>query len=234
MGKNFIHPKSQIWGDVKIGEGTVVEPFCVINGPVVIGKNNVIHTGTVIGSPAEHRTKESGLSVIIGDDNIIGPHCVITAATDIHPTTIGDGNMLMSGVHISHDCRVGNDNTFSHKVILAGECIVLNNVNMGSGSMAHQKTTIGSFSMIGMGSILTKDVFPFLVVCGNPAKFLRINTHPLKGYRWEEDKNANLCLFQSYLSEKEEGILKEVISFHEVCGQRGKRVIMPEWGEECA
>ena len=83
-----------------------------------------------------------------------------------------------------------------------------------------------------MGSILTKDVFPFLVVCGNPAKFLRINTHPLKGYRWEEDKNANLCLFQSYLSEKEEGILKEVISFHEVCGQRGKRVIMPEWGEE--
>jgi UDP-N-acetylglucosamine acyltransferase len=235
VGK-YVHPKAQIWGDVKVGEGTIIEPFCVIHGPVIIGENNRIQTGTVIGCPAEHRTKETGLSVIIGDDNIIGPHCVITGATDIRPTQIGDGNMLMSGVHISHDCIIGDGNTLSHKVILAGECNVMNRVNMGSGSMAHQGSVIGSYSMIGMGSVVVKDICPYLVVCGNPAKFLRINIHHLKGYGWNNDNKHNLELFHQLLKEKEPTILNEIISFHELAGNRGKdRIIyfFDELGISC-
>ena len=176
----FIHPKAQIWGKVEIGKDTIIEPFCVIHGPATIGKNNLIQAGTVIGSPAEHRTKKTGLSVIIGDDNIIGANSVITGATDIHPTTIGDGNLLMAGIHISHDCVIGNDNTFSHKVILAGECVVMDNVNMGSGSMAHQKTGIGSnasTNIIKFNELITKqngdiifEIKRFHEVCGKRGK----------------------------------------------------------------
>jgi UDP-N-acetylglucosamine acyltransferase len=226
MKKAFIHPKAQVWGDVKIGDGTVIEPFCVIHGPATIGKNNLIQTGTVIGCPAEHRGKITGLSVIIGDDNIIGPHCVITGATDISPTQIGDGNMLMSGVHISHDCIVGNDITLSHKVILAGECNIMDGVNMGSGSMAHQGSVIGAYAMIGMGSVVVKDVFPYLVVCGNPAKFLRINTHRLKGYGWSEDKEEQRFVFRELIHNDDENLLGVINQFHNVAGQRGREKII--------
>ena len=227
----FIHPKAQIWGKVEIGKDTIIEPFCVIHGPATIGNNNLIQAGTVIGSPAEHRTKKTGLSVIIGDDNIIGANSVITGATDIHPTTIGDGNLLMAGIHISHDCIVGNDNTFSHKVILAGECVVMDNVNMGSGSMAHQKTVIGSNAMIGMGSVLTKDVFPYLLVCGNPAKFHKINIHRIKGYGWSEDNTANKNKFNELITKQNGDIIFEIKRFHEVCGKRGmERIIYFEEG----
>ena len=225
VGK-FVHPKAQIWGDVEIGEDTIVEPFCVIHGPVKIGKGNLIQSGTIIGSPAEHRRKKTGLSVIIGDNNVIGAHSVITGATDIHPTTIGDDNYFMSGIHISHDCVVGNGNTFSHKVILAGECVVFDNVNMGSGSMAHQQTTIGSCSMIGMGSVLTKDVFPYLVVCGNPAKFRKINTHQLKEFRWDDENISNKDNFKRLISEQNKEIINEIKRFHKVCGKRGKHRII--------
>ena len=231
MTKGYIHPKAQVWGKVIVGEDTIIEPFCVIHGPVTIGKNNLIQTGTVIGSPAEHRSKKTGNSVIIGNDNIIGPHSVITGATDIHPTTIGDGNLFMAGIHISHDCIVGNDNTFSHKVILAGECVIMNNVNMGSGSMVHQKTVIGSNSMVGMGSVLTKDVFPYLIVCGNPAKFHKINTHRLKGYRWSSDNDSNKIKFKELITKKSEEIIHDIREFHKYSGKRGKqRVIYYEGG----
>lgn len=232
MGKAaFIHPKAEIWGKVQLGDDTVIEPFCVIHGPVSIGKNNLIQSGTIIGSPAEHRNKKTGLSVIIGDNNTIGPNSVITGATDIHPTTVGDGNLFMSGIHISHDCIVGDDNTLSHKVILAGECLVMNNVNMGSGSIAHQKTVIGSNSMVGMGSVLTKDVFPYLIVRGNPAKFHKINTHRLKGYGWCEDSRSNKNLFQTLISDKRKDILADVREFHLHSGKRGNyRIIYFEEG----
>ena len=157
MKPAFIHPKAHIWGEVEVGKDTIIEPFCVIHGPVVIGEGNLIQSGTIIGCPAEHRSKDTGLSVSIGNNNIIGPNSVITGATDIRPTQIGDGNILMSGVHISHDCIVGNNTTISHKVIIAGECHILDGVNMGSGSMAHQGSVIGAYAGYGWKQDLNED-----------------------------------------------------------------------------
>jgi len=226
MKPAFIHPKAHIWGEVEVGKDTIIEPFCVIHGPVVIGEGNLIQSGTIIGCPAEHRSKDTGLSVSIGNNNIIGPNSVITGATDIRPTQIGDGNILMSGVHISHDCIVGNNTTISHKVIIAGECHILDGVNMGSGSMAHQGSVIGAYAMIGMGSVVVKDVFPYLVVCGNPAKFLRINTHRLKGYGWKQDLNEDEKLFKNLLETNTDDILEIVKRFHELSGKRGRDKII--------
>jgi UDP-N-acetylglucosamine acyltransferase len=132
----------------------------------------------------------------------------------------------MAGIHISHDCIIGNENTFSHKVILAGECVVMDNVNMGSGSMVHQKTVVGSNSMVGMGSVLTKDVFPYLVVCGNPAKFHKINTHRLKGYRWIGENDSDKLRFKKLITNKNAEIMDDIREFHQHSGKRGKQRVI--------
>jgi UDP-N-acetylglucosamine acyltransferase len=226
-----IHPKAKFFGDVQVGEGSFVSAGCYLYGPIKIGKNTTIHSGTIIGTPPEHKRKESKYGVVIGDDNVIGANCTITASTDERPTTIGNGNYLMSGVHISHDCLIGDDNVIAHKVVLAGHCVVGDRANLGVGALLHQHTTIGSGSMIGMGSVVNKDIYPYLKVWGNPVRYGGFNFHQLKGLRFDGEDIENEEDFRDSIVPVEL-IKNDLVQFHRFAGKRGKeRIVSYRWIE---
>ena len=90
-------------------------------------------------------------------------------------THINDNNLFMTGVHIAHDCKIGNENIFVNQVTLGGHVNIMNNVVIGGLSAIIQFVTIGSYSMIGGMSGIDKNVLPFSLAIGNRAKLRGLN-----------------------------------------------------------
>ena len=90
-------------------------------------------------------------------------------------TRINNNNLFMTGVHIAHDCNIGNENIFVNQVTLGGHVNIMNNVVVGGLSAIIQFVTIGSYSMIGGMSGIDKNVIPFSLVIGNRAKLRGLN-----------------------------------------------------------
>jgi UDP-N-acetylglucosamine acyltransferase len=175
-----IHPTAVIEGDVQIGEGARVEAFVWLRGPLVIGRDAQIWPHCVLGGDAEHRTRPTAGAIRIGDGVILREHTVVTRGTGERDTEIQSGAYLMDHCHVSHDCLIEEGATLSHNVVLAGHTIVQRGATLGIGSVTHQLSTIGAFAMLGMASVITRDVPPFALVVGNPARFRRLNTHAIK------------------------------------------------------
>lgn len=172
-----IHPTAVLEGSIEIGEGTEIGPLCYLKGPLVIGKNNKIYPSCIIGTDAEHRTKTQNDPIFIGDNNIIRELTVIQRGTGDRPTTIGSNCFIMDHVHIAHDCLIQDDVTIAPNTVFAGHVKVLIGVTIGVLTAVHQFTTIGAYAMVGMNATVTKDVHPFSLVMGSPAKHSRFNTH---------------------------------------------------------
>jgi UDP-N-acetylglucosamine acyltransferase len=175
-----VHPTAVLEGDVAIGAHTTVGAFSYLRGPLVIGEHNRINPHVVIGTEAEHKAKASQGRVLVGSHNVLTEFTVINRGTGERDTQIGDRCFLMDHTHVSHDCLVEDDVTIAHNVVLAGHTHVLEGANLGIATVTHQFSTIGSRAMVGMGAVVTRDVLPFCLVKGNPARFSRLNTHALK------------------------------------------------------
>lgn len=172
-----IHPTVVIKGDVKIGPGSVVEAFCYLRGPIVIGANTRIYPHCVIGTEAEHKSRPSVGVIKIGDNTTIRELTVIQRGTGDRDTEIQNDCYIMDHCHVAHDVVIEDGATLSPNVVLGGHTRVHRGATVGIAAITHQFSTIGAYTMIGMGSIVTKDVPPFGLVSGNPARFRRFNTH---------------------------------------------------------
>ena len=135
---SHIHTSVNIGCDVAIGENTVIMPNVTIYDHVKIGKNCIIHSGTVLGSDgfgfAQYKKKwikipQTG-TVVIADDVEIGANCTIDRGT-LGNTTIGRGTKLDNLVHIGHNCEIGEDCAITATVAMAGSSIIGNRVQMG-------------------------------------------------------------------------------------------------------
>lgn len=111
---------------------------------------------------------------------------------DRSETKIGDHNLFMSYVHIAHDCVVGHYNTFSNNSTLAGHVHVGDYAGLGGFSAFHQFTKIGSYAFCAGGSIVTKDVPPYTLVAGFPAKLSGLNIEGLKRRGFSEQLKLQL------------------------------------------
>jgi UDP-N-acetylglucosamine acyltransferase len=179
--QNTIHPTAVIHENVKLGSGNWIGPYVVIMDDVAIGDDNWIGPHAVIGAPPEHRSfhwcanpEAIEGKITIGSRNVIHEHAAIQAPTTGN-TSIGDDCLIMHGVHIAHDVQLGNWVTIAPGTVLAGHSAVGERATLGIGVAVHQSRRIGPLAMVGMHSTIVKDVNPFALVIGTPARFIKAN-----------------------------------------------------------
>lgn len=191
----IIDPSAQVADDVVVGaysiigpgveidSGSVIDAHVVINGPTKIGKNNRFYSFCSIGAaPQDKKYRDEPTKLTIGDGNTIRENVTINRGTiqDRGETLIGNDNWIMAGVHIAHDCVVGNHTIFANASALAGHVVVHDWAILGGYTLVHQFCVIGEHSFCGMGSVINQDVPNYVVVSGNLAQPRGINLEGLK------------------------------------------------------
>ena len=207
-----IAPYAVIGENVKIGEGTLIGPQTVIEGPSTIGSGNHIYGQAAIGTcPQDLKYRGEETFLVIGDNNVIREFVTINrAATAGGKTAIGDHNLLMTGVHVAHDCRVGKGAILANSATLAGHVDIADYATVGAFSGVHQFCRVGIYAFIGGYSVLTRDAIPFVKTVGNrsQAKTYGINSIGLqrRGFsveRIQALKTVYRWLFQKHLKVEE-------------------------------
>ena len=183
-----IQPFAIIGAHVQIGSGTVIGPHCVVDGSTVIGENNRFFSGAQVGIVSQDLKHKPGLMgrTVIGNGNLVREHVTISAATmtshdeDHRLTSVGDNCMFMAYSHVAHDCHVGSHVILANCASLSGHVDVEDHAILGGLTGVHQECVVGTYSFIGGLSRVSKDVPPFMIVDGNPARCCGPNTVGLK------------------------------------------------------
>jgi len=203
-----IGPFSIIGPGVEIGSGCRIGPHVVINGPTRIGRDNRIFQFASIGEiPQDKKFHGESSTLVIGDRNTIREFVTINRGTEEGGgiTRIGNDNWLMAYIHIAHDCLIGNHTTFSNGASLAGHVRVDDHAILAGFTLVHQFCRIGENAFCGMGSAISKDVPPYVMVSGNPAHPYGINTEGLKRRGFDKEdlrvlKEAYRIVYRSGLT----------------------------------
>jgi len=209
IGTNVeIGPYSIIGENVEIGEGTIIGPHVVIDGWTKIGKRNQIFHGASIGlEPQDMKFKGEETYLFIGDNNIIRENVTIHRGTEEGggETRIGNNNLIMAYCHVAHDCQLGNHIIMSNATNLAGHVIIEDYAVLAGLTGIHQFVRLGKMAMVGAHSKVVKDVPPYILVDGHPARVNGINVVGLRrnGVSPElrqEIKRAYKILYRSNLN----------------------------------
>lgn len=186
---------SMIGPDVKIDSGTRVGPHVVINGHTTIGKNNQIFQFSSLGEvPQDKKYKNEPTQLEIGDNNTIREFCTFNRGTaqDKGTTKIGDNNWIMAYVHIAHDCHVRNNTIMANNSSLAGHVDVYDHAILGGFTLVHQFCKVGEHVITAVGSVVFKDIPPYVTAAGYDAKPHGINAEGLKRRGFSADSIANI------------------------------------------
>ena len=163
---NFVHKTAVInWKKVKIGKGNTIGPY------------------VVIGNSAQWPKKKSSGLIYIGNNNTFNEFCNIHLPTSLTKKTyIGNNNYFMNSTTIDHDCYIEDNVTLSSNVLLGGNVYIMCGSNLGIKTIVHQNQLIGSYSLIGMGSIIIKKniIQPGYIYYGRPIKRTKVNKIGLK------------------------------------------------------
>ncbi|RKY39691.1 MAG: acyl-[acyl-carrier-protein]--UDP-N-acetylglucosamine O-acyltransferase, partial [Candidatus Omnitrophota bacterium] len=189
LGKKVkIGAYSIVGEDVVIGDGTEVKERVVLEN-VHIGRNCQIFSGAVIGTiPQDLKFKGEESRVKIGDNNIIREYVTINRGTAAKgETVIGNNNLIMAYSHIAHDCLLGDEIIIANAGNLAGHVNVENKVVIGGLVAVHQFVHIGELSIIGGCSKVIKDIPPYSLTDGHPAKVYGLNRVGLRRANFSQE-----------------------------------------------
>lgn len=177
-----VSPRAQLAAGVRVGPYAVIEDEVVINDGCEVGAHAVIKKFTTLGArnrvfehavlggePQDVKFKGEASALVVGDDNLIREYVTIHRASGEGALTrVGSRNFLMVGVHVAHNCEVGDDNTFANGAALAGHVSIEDHVFLSSNVGAHQFVRFGRYAMVGGKSKVVQDVLPFFTTDGNP------------------------------------------------------------------
>lgn len=183
MGANVtIHPFVHIHEDVVIGEGTTIHSNVSIYPGTRIGKNCEIFPGAVIGIvPQDLKFNGEKTTVEIGDNTKIREHVTIHRGTaDKMCTRVGSNCLLMTYVHIAHDCQIGDHVILASYVGLSGHVTIDDYAIIEGKAAAQQFVHIGAHTFIGGASLIRKDVPPYIKAAREPMTFAGVNSVGLR------------------------------------------------------
>lgn len=191
---------ANIHANAKIGKGTVIEPFATVGDNVIIGQdcwigpnavimpgsrigNNVrIFPGAVIGGvPQDLKYEGEETLVEIGDNTTIREYVTINRGTaDRLTTKVGKDCLLMAYVHVAHDCLIGDNCVIANAVNIAGH-VQLGDYVILEGTVAIQQfVQIGAHAFVAGGSLVRKNVPPFIKAAREPLSYAGVNSIGLK------------------------------------------------------
>ena len=178
-----VGPYSIIGEHVEIGPGTRVGPHVVIIGHTRIGRNNRVFQFASLGDvPQDKKYTGEPTRLEIGDNNTIRECCTLNVGTslDFGVTRLGDDNWIMAYTHIAHDCQVGSHTVLANSVQLAGHVVIGDFAILGGGTLVHQFCRIGAHAFTAGGSVVLRDVPPYVMSGGNSAQPHGLNSEGLK------------------------------------------------------
>ncbi len=173
-----VGPFCVIGAGVEIASGSKISANVVINGPTIIGENNTIYQFASIGeAPQDLKYSGEPTRLVVGDGNIIREYVTLHRGTvdGGGVTTVGNDCLFMAYTHVAHDCVVGDRVIMANAASIAGHVIVGDQAILGGFTCVHQFTHIGAHSLSGLGTVINRDVPPFVTVAGNHARALSIN-----------------------------------------------------------
>jgi UDP-N-acetylglucosamine acyltransferase len=221
---NRIHPTAVVGAGVELGDGNVIGPYSVILGPCVLGDRNWIGPHVAIGGPSEHRDAPHpvawdteaddellGAGVRIGDRNVIREFTTISQGVH-RPTTLADDCYVMGRVFVGHDTRVDYGATITAGVQIGGHCEIWALANLGLGTVVHQHTRIGPGAMLGMGAVVSREIGPFAIAVGCPARVSGVNVTGLRRRGCDEPAIAALEPFVTADGPLPDGLPTELVT----------------------
>ena len=195
-----VHPSAVVAESAELGEGCVVGPFALIEAGVRVGDGTIIQTGSVL-----HTGSRIGAGCRVGPYAVVGGEPMDTAfrgepsfavldervtlrefvtvhraSGEGNETRVGADTLVMSSVHVSHNVQVGRECVLTTQVQLGGHAQVGDYAVLGSTAIVHQHGCIGAYAMLGAGSAANRDVLPYSMARGNPARHYRLNRVGLK------------------------------------------------------
>ena len=209
----YVHP------DAKIANNVVIEPFVTIDKNVIIGegtqigsnvtilegarigKNCKIFPGAVISAiPQDLKFQGEDTTVEIGDNTTLRECVTVNRGTAAKGKTIvGSNCLIMAYSHIAHDCVVGDNVIISNATQVAGEVIIDNYAVIGGGSLIHQFSHIGAHVMVQGGSLINKDIPPYIKAGRNPISYAGINSIGLRRRNFSNETICNIQEIYRYL-----------------------------------
>lgn len=178
-----IGPYSIIGPHVTIGAGTRLGAHVVVVGHTRIGaENHIFHFASIGEAPQDKKYQGEPTRLEIGDRNTIREYCTLNVGTmqDKGITRIGNDNWIMAYVHIAHDCDVGNHTILANNASLAGHVEMEDYAILGGFTLIHQFCKIGAHVMTAVGTVVFKDIPPYVTASGYDAAPHGINAEGLK------------------------------------------------------
>lgn len=200
-----IDPFTVIHGDVEIGEGTLIGSNVTIMDGARIGKNCRIFPGAVISAiPQDLKFQGEKTTAEIGDNTTIREFVTINRGTvDKWKTHVGSHCLIMAYSHIAHDCFIGNHCIMSNSCQMAGHVVMGEWAIIAGVAAIQQFTHIGKHAYIAGGSLVNKDVPPYVKAARSPLSYGGVNSVGLKrrGYS-TESINAIMDIYRIIFNRK--------------------------------
>lgn len=198
----YIHPEAQLeknvtieafaWIDrnTVIGEGTWIGPNATIMQGARIGKNCKVFPGAVVSAiPQDLKFKGEETTAEIGDNTTLRECVTVNRGTASKgKTVVGNNCLLMAYVHIGHDSFLGNNIIISNSTNVAGEIIIDDFAVISGDVQIHQFVHVGGHVMISGGSLVRKDVPPYITVAREPLSYVGINSVGLRRRGFSNEK----------------------------------------------
>jgi UDP-N-acetylglucosamine acyltransferase len=208
-----IHATAIVAPDAVLGEGVEIGAYGIVGPGVVIGartrigahaavhchtrlgEDNVVHPYASVGdAPQDKKYQGEPTRLEVGDRNVIREFVTLNRGTtkDRGVTTIGSDNLFMAYSHVAHDCVVGNQCVLANCATLGGHVVLGDWVIMGGFAGIHQFCKVGAHAFLANNAAVTRDVPPYVMAVGGPAKPHSINSEGLKRRGFSPQQIRNL------------------------------------------
>ena len=182
-------------GEVELGPGVELGSHVLVTGRTRVGARTRIYPFSAVGVPPQTQGFDGRAgALVIGTDNVIREHASLHLGMPEWGalTTIGNHNLIMNGVHVAHDCRVGDHCVLSAQTVLGGHVAIEDYAVLGGMTAVHQFVRIGESGFTAGGAMVAQDVPPFARVAGDRARFVGVNRVNLERRGFEPTRIATI------------------------------------------